>query len=368
MADVTLDTSDADADALICNPIVHTGSSATTLQIDVAHTGWQPNDVLSLPLCKRWEAGLGADVSYAVVGDGHVFVEVGNYGQNQSIYALNEQTGAVIWGPVSIGMTFAGLALGDTDVYAVTFACEVIALDTSTGVTTWSATFSGSNCFGGAIASAERLYLNREGMGTGLTALDATDGGVIWAATTSLSATPSLANGRLSLTGGCELAYAYDLNGNAVWQHANTCIGGANTTAPVHAGRVYDRDPSGSSIIDLASGATVGTFASDQAPAFGENVAVFVQGGALVAVNPTTSALSWTYPAQVVLAPIVVGDHVVAATAKGEILVLDAPTGALVSAVKIAASIPPPVNSDEVGLAAADGMLFVPNGSHLVAF
>src|SRR5439155_14081850 len=53
-------------------PAVATGSQAVAAQIDVAHSGAQPADRLSLPLCERWSVDVGSPALSRFVVEGPV--------------------------------------------------------------------------------------------------------------------------------------------------------------------------------------------------------------------------------------------------------------------------------------------------------
>jgi len=60
-----------------------------------------------------WTHNLGAPVSFPLVANGMVFVATantdGSYGNE--LYALDAQTGAVVWGPVAVSGTYFGSGL-----------------------------------------------------------------------------------------------------------------------------------------------------------------------------------------------------------------------------------------------------------------
>ena len=92
------------------------GSQAVAYQIDPAHTGSQ-SDGLTPPLVQRWSRELGnqfSTISYPLIAEGKVFVLVDNGTDNgTNLYALDEATGATVWGPfrdTAGSFNFAGLA------------------------------------------------------------------------------------------------------------------------------------------------------------------------------------------------------------------------------------------------------------------
>jgi outer membrane protein assembly factor BamB len=96
--------------------------------------------------------------------------------------------------------------------------------------------------------------------------------------------------------------------------------------------------------------------------------------------TPTLSAITiasrttqWTFTGDGALtsAPLLVGQHGVVGSSLGNIFIVDAATGQLVSSAAVGAPIAVPDEGDNViltGLTAADGMLFVPAGSRVIAY
>ncbi len=88
------------------------GSDAVAYQIDPAHTGSQSDGPLP-PLARRWSRDLGGPISYPLIAEGKVFVIVASPPEwGTKLYALDEETGATVSGPVdNFGMFyFAGHA------------------------------------------------------------------------------------------------------------------------------------------------------------------------------------------------------------------------------------------------------------------
>jgi hypothetical protein len=103
------DSSDASADAapVVCAPATHSGSSAVTYEIDSQHTGFQPGDTLTLPLCQRWLYTFPSEYSFLsapVIGNGLVYTLASPNSGQPAVFALDENTGDIVWGPVSLPM------------------------------------------------------------------------------------------------------------------------------------------------------------------------------------------------------------------------------------------------------------------------
>jgi len=147
----------------------------------------------------------------------------------------------------------------------------------------------------------------------------------------------------------------------------------------VHGDRVYIRDAGGKPPVMLATvdGSDLGEFSSLTAPAFDGNLGFYVrhsgQGLALTAVDLTTGLVQWSQIGDGSLssAPLVVNGNVIIGSFSGMVDVYDETTGAHLWSANAGAGIqfPDEYNAQMlVGLAAADGMLFVPASTTLVAY
>ena len=88
---------------------------ATAYQINPQHNGstiFQGG--LKLPLKQSWSRNMGGLVTYPLIAQGLVFVDVGNVGSYGSVfYALNAATGATVWSQPIPGSYFSSLATYD---------------------------------------------------------------------------------------------------------------------------------------------------------------------------------------------------------------------------------------------------------------
>ena len=129
-------------------------SSASTAesvayQIEPAHSGSQ-SDAITPPLAPRWSRDLGGPVSYPLIVKGRIFVIVQNptsYGTQ--LYALDETTGATLWGPFSLGGTynFGGIAYENGRVFALNYDGLLRAFDATSGNVIWSKQLVGQYSF-----------------------------------------------------------------------------------------------------------------------------------------------------------------------------------------------------------------------------
>jgi outer membrane protein assembly factor BamB len=354
------------------------GSEATTVQIDAAHTGAQPGDALTLPLCQRWSRNFGTRVSPAMVSEGRVFVAT-----RDSLYALAEETGETLWGPVSLAPPPNGIdvgwptpALDRGRVYIVRGGGLVEAFDQATGAQLWSTQLKGQNFFlkAAPVAVNGLLFASGDGGGATIYALDGLTGSLLWSAIDNGSAnTPTIGSGVLVMSYACGLIYArMPATGNLLWRTHPPCEGGGSGITPLFEGRVYTIESRPPEIVDVATGAQLGTFTSYEAPAFLPGEIFTVPYNYLVAGSIPSMTQRWaTTPASGgYSAPLVIGDRIVTVSSTGPLLVLDAATGAQVGSVDlrplygtVPGSVAPFFADSE-----ADGMLFVSVGFSLVAY
>ncbi|MBV8301819.1 MAG: PQQ-binding-like beta-propeller repeat protein, partial [Candidatus Dormibacteraeota bacterium] len=133
------------------------GDSALTFQMDVAHSGTQSGDSLrvssSTQLQERWRTPIAAcpptsgggtnscPASYPLIAGGRVFVvrAVGG-SENTWLTAIDEASGAILWGPTSLGsqQTYAATAYDGSSVFALADYGTLSAFDSASGAVEWS--------------------------------------------------------------------------------------------------------------------------------------------------------------------------------------------------------------------------------------
>ncbi|TMD64815.1 MAG: hypothetical protein E6I84_11790, partial [Chloroflexi bacterium] len=130
----------------------------------------------------------------------------------------------------------------------------------------------------------------------------------------------------------------------------------------------------GNTILDAASGATLGTFTATAAPAFSGSTGFFLNGSTLQAVNLSTNAVLWSFTGDGTLttAPIVVNGNVYIGASSGNTYAVDAGTGAQSWSAHLSSPInaPDEQNASQplTGLSAGFGFLSVPAGNTLTLF
>jgi outer membrane protein assembly factor BamB len=254
-------------------------SRAVTYQIDPGHTGAQPNGRLSLPLRPRWSRDLGAPPSYSLVADGRVFV-IADMGYMvpvaPAVYALDEQSGDILWGPVYLGggFGFGAAAYDDGRVYAINGSGTLFALDEVTGDQAWSRRLPEQYAFESAPStSCGRVFVFGAGRGTTLYAVDEKSGTLLWSRDVPLGSDPcspaASANG-VYVAGDINRAFGFDpATGSHLW--GNTWFGdGRGQNVALFGGAIYTRDPVFPTglILDATDGSDRGSYESKFLPAF----------------------------------------------------------------------------------------------------
>ncbi len=371
-------------------PPLDPGSEATTFQINARHDGAQLGDTLSLPLHRRWSRRFGSDaffatISYPLVAAGRVFVTIAR-GSSSELVALDEASGATLWGPIELGglyASFAAYALGR--VFAVNSNGVLQAFDAASGKQIWKTQLSGQYSFASPpVVQGRTVFVARGVSGGVLDAVAGNTGRVIWTARVQNgdSSSPVVTDSGAFLSYACLQAYGFELAAGAqLWYHNGHCDGESALTIALLGGALFARGALQSSqVLDVRSGLVRGTFLSDTIPAGNAATAFTTQQGHLVATPLSGSAQPiWIYSATTVTsAPLAVGSTVVVGTttiggadSHAEIDVLDATNGAVLASDSLPAPISAPdelIASPLTGMAAADNHLFFSAGDVLYGY
>lgn len=364
-------------------------SEATAYQIDPAHDGRQASGVLhTASLHKKWSVTLGGkgssgaagagDVSYPLIAGGLVFVTVENAsGHGSVLYALRAGTGAKAWSvhlPGTFG--FSALTYDGRRLFAVNDNGVLTEFVASTGQEVDSGQLPGEpSATAPPTAYDGVVYVVGTGSGGILYALTEADRTFRWGASVENGdkSAPAVDNSGVYLSFAGQQDYRISLSGAHGWHRSNGTEGGGGSTAVLHGGDVYARGAHDSPLI-LAkpSGRSVGSFASDTAPAFGGTSMFTLAGGRLVAVGASGSPDRWTFgDGTLVTAPVVSGGTVFAGSSDGTVYGVSATTGKRVWSGSAGSQIvgPDEQNADVLaGMAIGDGLLVVPAGRSLTAF
>jgi outer membrane protein assembly factor BamB len=364
-------------------------SQSVTYQIDYAHSG---NAVfpysITFPSNPAWSVTLNGAVSYPLIAGGKVYVTTANPNTGggsggTSLYALNEQTGAVVWGPVVISGNYrwSASAYDHGKIFVINFDGLLRSFDAATGTPGWSKQLPGGQYWFDSPPTAVNgiVYVGGSGSGGTLYAVDETTGNVLW--------TASVANGQLSspavssdgvfVSYPCQV-YKFDpITGASLWHYSGGCSGGGGNT-PVYAnGLLYVREwfsPPLGQIYDATNGTQVGTFNAGPIPALGTTTGFFLNDGTLQAIDLTSRNLLWSFTGdgQLVSAPIVINEAVIVGSGSGKVYAINATTGLEIWSKNAGSAITAPsegdLNQPPTGLGAGEGYLVVPAGNVLTAW
>jgi outer membrane protein assembly factor BamB len=366
---------------------------AVAFQINPAHTGAINFANVTLPSTSAWTATFPYYPSYALAADGLVFVTYQTSSPNSELVALDQATGATVWGPVPIpGSVNATYDAGAVFVLSVTgtiietpevHSSSVEAFDAKTGALLWNSTLFNQYAFTDApTASNGIVFVGGSGFAGTLYALDEKSGTVLW--------TELVQNGEFSIPAvtpdGVYVSYScwtYDfrpLTGETIWSDNEGCEGGGGATPVVSNGVAYS--PNGIAgysgmTFSAETGVSSGTFTANATPAFTATTGFYLQGGTLTAVNLISNATIWTFAGDGGLqsSPIIVNQYVFISSYSGLLYGLDAVTGAQVWQGGAATRAPQPSPAPNLvqqlpfsGLTAGDGLLLVPWSTTLTAY
>ena len=372
---------------------------AVAYQIDPAHTGSQ-NDGLTPPLVQRWSRELGistSTISYPLIVEGKVFVLVDNGINNNgtNLYALDQATGATVWGPFEdkIGhFSFAGLAYDAGRVFVLNYDGVLRAFDASTGAMVWQTFLFGEypdhrilwEFLTPPTAANGMVYVSGVGLGTEMLAVSQQDGTLKWfsSVTGGQHSSPAVSASAVyvSYSAAATTALA-PATGQVLWQFRTA--GSFEGRSPVlFNNRLYVRDLvfRGTKVLDASTGKLLaavdeGTIGGEPpSPAFAGSMGYFSDTSrGLKARNATTLADIWTFngDSPINTAPIVDNGYVYVASFNGTLYAINAQTGAKVWSTSLGANFLQPDETNAkmlTGFAAANGILVVSAGNRLIAF
>ena len=321
-------------------------TQSVTYQIDYAHSGRATVGATgpTLPPTAHWSVILsGSAISYPVIAGGRVFVTTNATPPGQTygttLYALDEATGSVAWGPVPLSGTysFSGIAFDHGTLFVINFDGLLRTFDAATGTPGWSKQFYG-NATSPPTAVNGLVYVNT--VGGGLMAVDETNGNVLWTKYGADHSSPAVSPDGVFVSDPCN-AYKYDpIGGTVVWHFAEACSGGGGKTAVYANNRLYVRDLTTTTpstqivnvILDAATGTQLDTFGTNgPAPAFSDTSSFFLTASGLVAKDLASGNTLWTFTGDgnLVSAPVVIDQVVVVGSSSGTIWALDAASGSI---------------------------------------
>jgi outer membrane protein assembly factor BamB len=341
-ADATSLADAADAGPRHLSDAGPTSGMVTAYLNNPAHTSSALDPSLAPPLAAIWSfhPSLGLTISYPLIAGGRVYFAYGSNvsGSTEQLIAVDEHTGATIWGPVDLGVyRLAGQAYDGGRIFTADSTGGVRSFDAATGAPGWTTALSSSSV---AQPTAYRglLYVATD---EALTALDEGTGKVTWAAPLSnvLPTTPAVSDDGVFVSAACGELSAFDRStGALLWHHLSTC--GEFAGLPmVFDGRVYllESDPEQTDMFDVGTGGLLATLPCFIAPAFDEGQAYCNQRTPLEAIDLTTGAQAWSFSGdrQLNLGPFAAAGTVYVASDTGMMFGVDQATGAQVWSTEV---------------------------------
>lgn len=366
--------------ALILTPAVAHASSAdqaTAYQLDPAHDGYQTGTTITTPLSQAWSVTLPGSVSYPLIVNGVIYVTA----SNQTLYAIQQATGATLWSH-NLGGTYdwSGLAYDAGQVFAINYSGSLSAFNAQTGATDWSASMPGQYAFSSAPTAYNGIvYVGGAGSGGTVYAVSESNGAVLWTQPVENGdhSSPAVSSSGVYVTYACGQDYDFSpISGTLIWHHSGPCEGGGGKTPVLANGTIFGRDSSdGDLILSATTGAQQATFGSATAPAVGGGDAYTISGGTLTAVSSSgegSNAWTATGDGHFDSAPLIADGLVLEGSSAGMLYALDPGTGATDWSGNVGAGINAPdeqnVSAPLTGLGAGENTVVVPAGSNLVAY
>jgi len=367
-------------------------SQAVAYQIDYAHSGNAVfPDPITFPSGAAWSTTLNGAISYPLIAGGIVYVTTtspgpGGGAYSTSLYALDEQSGAIVWGPIAISGNYVNWSTAAYDhgkIFVVSYTGLLSSFDAVTGKAGWSAQMTGQYFFNSPPTAVNGVIyvVGTESAGT-LYAVDESNGNVLWTAQVWNGdySSPALSSDGVFVSYPCQV-YKFDpITGTLLWRFNGPCEGGGGTT-PVYAnGMLYVRDPIMSLIsnptnpappgyiFNATNGTQVGTFNAGPIPAIKSTTGFFQNNGTLRAVDLSSNNVLWSFAGdgKLVSAPIVINQDVIVGSSSGNVYAIDAVTGSQLWNGNAGASIA--VTEGFSGIGAGEGYLVVPAGNVLTAW
>ncbi|MGD0192509.1 MAG: PQQ-binding-like beta-propeller repeat protein [Rhizomicrobium sp.] len=359
---------------------------SVTYQIDVAHDGAITfSGGFSAPLRQAWIRNLGGPVSYPVTYNGIVFVTVGNTaGQaGTQLYALNLQTGATIWQKsVNSSDDFSNVAIDKGTLFWLDSGglLQAITADEH-GKQKWAKQIGDwSSVEAPPVASGGLIY-NAGIISFLLAAVSEKNGAIKWqqAVEWGQDSLPAVGDNGVYVSYPGQY-YKFNLTkGKSSWHYNDDGInGGGGATPVVFGNNVYIRDwATGDWILDAATGEKIGSFDSEEAPAFwsdsqGNSYQLALANRTLSEINLSTGATEWSFTGDggLTCAPIVINNVVVAGSSLGNLYILDAASGSQLWTTNLGAAI---AQGEQPGipwsgLGAGENTLLVPASNLLAAY
>ncbi len=363
--------------------IVAASKDAVSFLMNPSHTGSVSFNNVSLPSSAAWSVDVGGTPSYALIAQGMVYVTVSVAGGSSQLVALSQADGHVVWGPIVVsGSSNATYDSGKVFVVSSNFGnpATLLAFDAATGSQIWSVLLQGQYAFSSPPTALNGIVFTA-GAGSGGTvyALDESNGALLWTqgVANGDDSAPAVTADGMYVTYPCQTYDIRPLTGEVVWRNSTGCDGGGGATPVVANGLEYSPNGFGDysgSVLDAESGATAGTYVSDNPSAFTSTSGYFLQGGTLRGVTLSNNTVQWSFAGDglLVSSPVEVSGYVFIGSSGGNLYGLDAVTGQQVWLQTFANPLPSGARWGAgiplSGLAAGDGLLVVPTGTTVTAY
>jgi outer membrane protein assembly factor BamB len=361
-------------------------SQSVAYQNDYAHSGLVTfGTPITFPASPSWSVTLNGAVSYPLIAGGRVFVTTAGIGTGNGtqLYALDKQSGSILWGPVAIvgNSLWSGLAYDHGKVFVINFEGLLKSFDAATGQAGWSMNLPYVYWADSAPTAVNGIvYVGAASTGT-VYAVSESSGNLLWQAAVNGGgqSSPAVSSDGVFVTYPCQ-AYKFDpLTGATLWHYSGGCSGGGGRTAAYANGLLYMRDWSTTLglIFNAATGAQTGNFStniSTPIPAFTTQTGFFQIAGTLQGIDLSTHNVLWSFAGDghLVSAPIVIDQVVIVGSSSGTVYALDAATGSQIWSGSAGAAITGPdeqnVSQPLTGFGAGEGYLVVPAGKVLSAW
>jgi outer membrane protein assembly factor BamB len=370
-------------------PSILPGDAATAYQIDAQHTGTQPSDPLSPPLRRRWSVDLGAGiVSYPVIADGKVFVTSVPCSppascNGSTLYALDQLTGQLVWGPIPLGGTLGTFSAATWDggrLFVLNGDGLLRAFDDLTGTLIWSKSYgTNQGTYAGApVARNGILYIKAALAGTGsLIAVREIDGSAAWGNADGYGdhGAPAVTGDAIYVVREDAQPTKIDLFGSTRWQHAGAPYG--DHTPAVAGSAIYGRQPSYAGdngfTWNTQNGEIAGAFTASVAPAIDGSLGSFTSVRILQEESLPDNHIQWEFAGDGGLssAPLTAGGIVYQGSVSGAVYALDQATGHVLWSGDAGAPILAPDEHNPTqltGMGIGQGLLVVPASTRVTAF
>lgn len=356
---------------------------ATAYQLNARHDGattFVGGLTLPAQAAPTWSRDFGALVQYPLIADGRAYVVTrnpdGSYGGR--LYALDQATGATLWGPIAVSGTYSlvGHAYASGRIFVLNFDGLLRAFDAGNGAALWSTQLPGYWYDSAPTAYGGLVFATGNG---GFFALDEATGETLWSGSMRGDhSSPAVTSEGVYTMQVCRVQGFNPVFGTELWTRQGGCSGGGGRNIALRDDRLYVRyytGPIGNDvwIMDAASGDDLGLLSSRTIPAVTGTTVFTLSSSTLAPKKISDGSQPWTFAGdgQLTSAPVVVNDTVFVGSGSGKVYAVDAATGA----ERWFGTAPDGVDAPDEhnimglnGLAAGEGWLLVPAGNHLAAW